>query len=140
MGAPYSQDLRARVLAACDGGMKTKQVATVFGVCCSWVRRIKQRRREGGETMPRPMGGARAVKIDPRRLADLVRQRPDATLAELARALGGVCGAPALSQALRRLGLSFKKRRSTRRSRTAPTWPRRGRGGATRSRAATRGG
>ena len=36
MGAPYSQDLRDRVLAACDRGMKTKQVATVLGVCCSW--------------------------------------------------------------------------------------------------------
>ena len=123
MGAPYSQDLRDRVLAACDKGMKTKQVATVFGVCSSWVRRIKQRRREGGETGPRPMGGATVVKIDRQRLAELVRQKPDATLRELREKLGGVCSEPAICVALKRMGLSFKKRRSTRRSRTAPTSP-----------------
>ena len=32
MAAPYSQDLRDRVLAAYDRGMKTKQIAIVFCV------------------------------------------------------------------------------------------------------------
>jgi len=50
MAAPYSQDLRDRVLAAHDRGMKTKQIADTFRVSCSWVRRVKQRRRETGET------------------------------------------------------------------------------------------
>jgi len=121
MGAPYSQDLRDRVLAACDKGMKTRQVATVFGVCSSWVRRIKQRRREKGETGPRPMGGATVVKIDKERLAELVRQTPDATLRELREKLGAVCSEPAICVALKRMGLPLKKRRSTRRSRTGPT-------------------
>jgi transposase len=121
MGAPYSQDLRDRVLAACDKGMKTRQVATVFGVCSSWVRRIKQRRRERGETGPRPMGGATVVKIDKTRLAELVRQTPDATLRELREKLGAVCSEPAICVALKRMRLPLKKRRSTRRSRTGPT-------------------
>ena len=30
MGAAYSQDLRDRILAARDGGMKTKRVAELF--------------------------------------------------------------------------------------------------------------
>jgi transposase len=121
MGAPYSQDLRDRVLAACDRGMKTSQVAQAFAVCSSWVRRVKQRRRETGETTSRPMGGATVVKIDGQRLTELVRQKPDATLKELRQMLGVDCVESAICMALQRLKLSRKKSRCTRRSRTGPT-------------------
>jgi transposase len=137
MASPYSQDLRERVLTAYDRGMPTKRIAEVFGVSPAWARRLKQRRRETGETGPRPMGGATVIKIDMARLAELVRAQPDATLRELRERLGSVCGEPAICMALKRLGLSFKKRRSTRRSRTAPTWPRGGRGGSAASPALT---
>jgi transposase len=50
MGAPYSQDLRDRVLAAYDRGMRTKQIAEQFSVSPAWARRVKQRHRESGET------------------------------------------------------------------------------------------
>ena len=69
MGAPYSQDLRDRVLAAYDRGMRTKQVADQFSVSPAWARRVEQRQRESGETTPRPMGGATIVKIDLEKLA-----------------------------------------------------------------------
>ncbi len=124
MASPYSQDLRDRVLAAYDRGMPTKQIAEVFDVSRAWARRLKQRRRETGETSPRPMGGATVIKIDMARLAELVREQPDATLKELRDRLGIVCAESAVCMALKRLGLSFKKRRSTRRSRTARTWRR----------------
>lgn len=68
MGAPYSQDLRDRVLAACDRGMTTNEVAGVFAVSPAWVRRIKQRRRELGGTGPRPCRGRTHFKIDRGRL------------------------------------------------------------------------
>ena len=41
MGAPYSQDLRDRVLAASDRGMPIKEVADVFAVSPAWMRRVK---------------------------------------------------------------------------------------------------
>ena len=63
MARAYSQDLRDRVLAAYGRGMRTQQIAEVFGVSKAWARRLKQRRRETGETGPRPSGGARVVKI-----------------------------------------------------------------------------
>ena len=122
MATPYSQDLRDRVLAAGDRGMKTKQIAVLFEVSPAWVRRLKQRRRETGETAPRPMGGATVIKIDRALLAELVHQQPDATLEELRQRLGIQCAISAVSMALKGLGLSFKKRRCTRPSRTAPTW------------------
>ena len=122
MGAPYSQDLRDRVLAAYDGGLRTKQIATLFQVRPAWARRVKQRRRETGETTPRPMGGATLIKIDLQRLAMLVRQSPDATLLELRRALDADGTEAAICLALKRLGLTFQKRRSvppSRRGRTS---------------------
>jgi transposase len=122
MGAPYAQDLRDRVLSAYDRGMKTKQIAVVFDVSPSWARRVKQRRRESGQTSPRPMGGVRVVKIDLVRLAELVKQQPDATLKELRERLGVACAESAVCMALKRLSLSFKKRRCTPRSRTGRTW------------------
>lgn len=123
MGAAYSQDLRDRVLAACDRGMPTKQVAEVFCVSRAWVRRVKQRRREHGETGPRKMGGPGPVKIDRVRLAELVRERPDATLRELREMLGVDCAESSICTALKRMGLTFKKRRSTPPSRTVRTSP-----------------
>ncbi len=110
MGAPYAQDLRDRVLAAYDRGMRTKQIADLFQVSPSWARRVKQRRRETGETTARPMGGATVIKIDLTRLAELVRQRPDATIRELHALLGVDCVESAVCMALKRLGLTLKKR------------------------------
>jgi transposase len=119
MATPYSQDLRERVLAAYDRGEQTKQIAWTFQVSPAWARRLKQTRRETGRTAPLPMGGATVVKIDMVRLAELVKEQPDATLKELRERLGNVCSESAVCMALGRLGLSYKKRRSMRPSRIA---------------------
>lgn len=113
MGKAYSQDLRDRVMAARDRGIETKEVADLFHVSPSWVRRVMQRRREHGETRPRPRGGVTVVKVDLRRLRELVAEQPDATVSELHARLGNACGASAVDMALRRLQLTLKKRRST---------------------------
>jgi transposase len=131
MGASYSQDLRDRILAAADRGMPTKQIAQVFMVSPAWVRRVKQRRREDGETTPRKMGGPGPIKIDRARLAELVREHPDATLAELRDMLGVDCAISSVSASLIKMGLSFKKRRSMPPSRSGRTSPWRGPPGRT---------
>lgn len=117
MARPYPQELRDRVLGAYDRGMKTKQIAEVFAVCPAWARRIKQRRRETGETTSRPMGGATVVKIEMERLRELVVQQPDATIKELHQRLGIACSESAVVMALKRLDLTFKKRRCMLRNR-----------------------
>jgi transposase len=76
------------------------QIAEVFQVCPAWARRVKQCRRETGRTTALPQGGARRIKIDPARLAALVREHPDATLKELRDKLGIVCA----ESAIRRCG------------------------------------
>lgn len=120
MPAPFSNDLRTRVLAAYDGGMETSEVARVFNVSRAWARRLKQRRRETGEVAARPMGGATIIKVDRVKLAQLVREQPDATLKELRDRLGVDCAQSTICMALKAMRLSFKKRQSTRRNKTAP--------------------
>jgi len=122
---PYSTDLRERVLAACDAGAKTKAVAKTFSVSPSWVRRLKQRRREGKPIAPASPRNKRVPKLDA--YADAIRARvaetPDLTLAELRAALGVAVGLSTLWAAVARLGLTVKKKSSGRPSRTARTSP-----------------
>ena len=99
-------------MAARDEGMATKRVAEIFRVSASWVRRVMQRRREHGQRSPRPRGGATVIKIDLDQLRQLVQQQPDATARQLHQRLGIQCSVSAVDMALRRMGLSFKKRRS----------------------------
>jgi transposase len=49
---PYSKEFRGEVLAACDRGRGTREVATHFKVSESWVRRVKQERRELNKLAP----------------------------------------------------------------------------------------
>ncbi len=111
MDAPYSQDLRQRVLGAYDRGKQTKEIAQMFAVNPAWTRRVKQVRREQDRITPLPMGGVRVVKIDLENLRQLVEQQPDATIAELHQRLGGTacCCESAVGMALDRLELTFKK-------------------------------
>ena len=51
--AAYSLDLRTRVLADWDAGMKAEEVAARYRVSRAWVHRLVQRRRETGEIGPR---------------------------------------------------------------------------------------
>ena len=50
---PDSTELRGEVLAACDANEGTHAVALRFQVSESWVRRIKQQRRETGQVAPK---------------------------------------------------------------------------------------
>jgi transposase len=119
----YSMDLRQRVLADSDEGMKTRAVAAKYRVSEAWVRRLKQRRAATGETAPRsPRNrrvGFRTRYADQLRAA--VAEVPDRTLEELRKHLGVRVSIATLWQALTDLKLSWKKSRSVRRSRTVRT-------------------
>lgn len=112
----YSMDFRKRVLALCDAGHGTHEVAKGFGVSESWVRRLKQRRREDGTAAPRPSGGRCCGHFEAVRLEQLeqwLRQQPDATLAQLRgrvqREMGLCCSVMAVCRAVKKLGWSLKR-------------------------------
>ena len=125
-GRRYSQDLRARVLAAVDGGMAARAAAGLFRVSVSYIYKAVIRRRRTGQVTASPRRGHRPRKLSPAQeaaLAAYIETHPDLTLAALrawllaeheVRLSNG-----AMWSAVARLGLSFKKRRSGRASRTA---------------------
>jgi transposase len=108
----YSIDLRQRVLEDCDAGGSTREVALKYRVSESWVRRLKQRRREHGEVAPRRSGNPQPPRwqAHAEQLEQLVAEQPDATLSELQQRLGTRLSPQTLSRALRALQLTFKKK------------------------------
>ena len=123
--AAYSRDLRERVVAACDEGGDTRaEIAERFSVSESWVRRLLQRRRETGSITPKPRGGGQPPTFEgeaAERLRQAVAADPDATLKELAGASGVACSTSAVDRALKRRGITRKRRRSGRPSGTGPS-------------------
>lgn len=80
----YSKEFRGEVLAACDANEGTQAVALRFEVSESWVRRIKQQRRETGQVAPKTTRHRIPVWHD---WADWllvkIAERPDVYLREL---------------------------------------------------------
>src|SRR5215211_5998837 len=80
----YSKDLRLKTLAAIDRGIPRKEVAELFGVSRSTIKRwLKRRRQTGGvETMKIP--GRPSVKGEALRewLPSQLKSNPDLTLRE----------------------------------------------------------
>ena len=83
----YSMDLRERALLDSDAGMKAADVAVKYRVSGSWVRLLKQRRRETGEIAPRVQRHGRRRMLEPHLRGMAVqggsRTRSRATLAEI---------------------------------------------------------
>ena len=69
--------------------MKAADVAAKYRVSGSWVRLLKQRRRETGEVAPRVQRHGRRGMLEPHlhTLAALIAAQSDRTLAELKDAL-----------------------------------------------------
>ena len=108
---PYSKEMRRDVLAACDRGEGTRIVALRFKCSESWVRRVKQERRELGKTEPL-LTRRRTPKWEAyrERIVELIAERPDMTLQELKDELGTSLSRQTLCTALAKLKLALKKK------------------------------
>jgi transposase len=116
----YSMDLRERALRDSDAGMKAADVAEKYAVSGSWVRLLKQRRRETGEVAPRAQRYGRRPMLAPHlhTLAALIAEQPDRTLAELKEALATPASLPTIWRAVHGLGVTVKKNRTPVRARS----------------------
>lgn len=122
--ASYSMDLRLRVLEDSDSGMNTLEVAKKYRVSPAWVRRLKQRRRESGEVGPRPPGHRPSTSAaHAEAIRDLIRARPDLTLADIKAELNLGLSLSTIWRVIVSLGLTLKKKSSTRLSRIVPMSP-----------------
>lgn len=92
-------------------GGGTREVAVRFNVSESWVRRIKQQRRETGKTAPlmtrRRIPKWHAIRDDIERV---VSEQPDLTLKELKAELGTDLSVATLCGALQKMKLTLKKK------------------------------
>jgi transposase len=118
MAAPYSMDLRERVLKAWDASGDADEVATTFDVSRAWVHRLAQRERETGSIAPRKPTKFRSRVLAGKeaQLKAVVNARPDATLAEIREALPTTAALSTLWLELDRLGLTVKKNRTRHRT------------------------
>jgi transposase len=111
---PLSNDLRERILAAVDNREGSRrQLAARFRVDVSTVTRLLRLRRQTGSFDPRPHGGGKAPALDRdglERLRRLVEGRPDATLRQLQQGLGLGGSLMIIFRALKRLGITRKKK------------------------------
>ena len=121
----YSMDFRRAAAAAHDACGSSAEVAELFGCSEAWVRRLIQHRRDRGTIEPRS-----TARPDDQRTSDdddelairaLIARRPDATLAEVAAAIGKPVHPATVGRTLARLDLPRKKSPRTPPSRTAPT-------------------
>ncbi len=132
MPAPYSQDLRQRVIGFMALGGSARSAAVRFDVSVSSASRWARRWRAEGQARPRPMGGDRRSRLGAHgaKVLQLVAQQPDLTLQEIRSALVASCGITVGLSTVHRFlcahKLTLKKRPCTRPSRTARMSPRPG--------------
>lgn len=111
---PLSIDLRVRIVAAVKAGEHSlRELARVFSVNLSTIVRLLQRYRKTGSVLAKPHAGGPQRKLDAKadtRLLELVREQPDATLAELRDRLGGPCSIMTIFRALARNNITRKKK------------------------------
>jgi transposase len=86
----YSLDLRTRVVEAVDRHVGSQgEVAALFGVSRSFVKKLLRQRRETGSVAPKPHGGGHPAKLDAKK-REAVRSymrdgKEDASLVEVQR-------------------------------------------------------
>src|SRR5271163_1595395 len=128
MPKPYSQDLRNRVIDAVTKGEMSRRAAArryeiSESVAIKWLERVERK----GSREPVGHGGHRASKLMPHRdfLEAARSERPDITLQTLCDRLLSERTVKAdtsmMSRFFRRIGVTVKKRPSSRASRIAQT-------------------
>ena len=113
----YSVDLRQRVVAAVLRGDGTiAEIAELFGVGTTFVKKMLRLHRQGADLAPKPHGGGHTPRLDAKRLAKLkahLKAHSDLTLDELREHLATVehlsVSRATVGRALQRLNLSRKK-------------------------------
>jgi transposase len=97
------------------------------------VKKLLAQRARTGDLRARYRYCGRKAKLLPERggeMKQLVAKEPDLTLAEIKQRLGLECTVAAIHWVLAKMGLTYKKRRSMRPSRTVPMLRKRADGGS----------
>ena len=114
---PYPKELRVRVVAAVEQGeYSLSEIASLFGVGITFVKKMMRLHRAGDDLEPRHGGGPEPSLKEPERvlLRKQIADQPDASLEELQTVLAEKrqvsVSLATISRVLQELGLPRKKR------------------------------
>ena len=116
----YSIEFRRKIVKAYeDESISQRKLATRFGVALSFVQKLLKQYRETDSVAPKKRTQQTPPKLSEAHLAvlrRLVEAQNDATLeelrAQLAAEIDGLVSRSTIDRALKKLDLTFKKRRS----------------------------
>ena len=111
----YSKDLRERVLSYLAEGHTVESAVAIFKVSRAAIAGWEKLYRETGSLDRRPLN-RKHKKLDPQQLMVYVQEHPDAYLQEIGAAFG--CTGEAVRQALIKLKVTLKKKRSSTKNET----------------------
>jgi transposase len=127
MARALSLDFRRRVVTAIDGGLSTREAARRFAIGIATAGAWHRLWRRTGDVRPGRQGQPKGSKLDAHEdfILGLVDEVKDIALAEIAELLSeerGVSACPAtIWYFFDKRGITYKKRRRTRASRSART-------------------
>ena len=118
---PYSNDLRRRIVEACESGKYSQgEVAELFQVSLATVKNFLRRKRQTGSPDALPHAGGNKPLLDEKArlfIRECVKGNNDLTLDELCRRVKArhkkTVSRPTMSRLLQTLNLPRKKSRST---------------------------
>lgn len=125
MARAFSVDLRERVVAAIEGGLSTGQAAAQFCIGKATAGAWHRLWRKTGSVEPARQGHPGGSQLDAHEglLVELIAERPDITLDEMAEELVAQRGVRVHSTTiwyfLDKRGITYKKRRPMQQSRIA---------------------
>jgi len=93
-----------------EEGHTWAQAQATFKISTTAINSWRQKYKETGEIKDAPMPPRKPKKLDPEKLKAYMEEHPDAYLKEIGEAFG--CSDTAVRKALRRLGMTRKKRLS----------------------------
>lgn len=112
----YPLMVRRRIIELSQQSKPTKEIAELFGICRSGVRKVKQIFREHKTLEPNRGTPGRKPKLTPelqQKIREHVALHPDATRQEIKDALSLEVSLQSVGEWLAKLGLPLKKSRYT---------------------------
>jgi transposase len=108
-------DTRTRLLAHYDTGKVTRaEAAEHFAVSVDFVKKLLKQRKKLGHLKPLYNRAGRNTKMTQERkdtLLEALRQTPGLTLKQMRELLGGVCTGVCIHLTLKKVGVTYKKKR-----------------------------
>lgn len=111
MPAPYSYDLRRKVIEAIDGGMKKTEASKIFRISRNTINLWLQRREETGDYRADAgyQRGYEAKIPDLEKFKEFARKHGSQTQKEMAQAWQGKISDKTIGKALKKIGFTRKK-------------------------------